>query len=104
MLVMLPEKLLIWTEIKNATPAIMKAGGNAVEILIWSQDKTLKEVREVLRGPDTVELFEKMKARVTAAQNEQNMKKISMSSEMDNMDTMNVLKAAVKTVNKVKLL
>ena len=102
MLVMLPEKLLIWTEIKNATPAIMRAGGNAVEILIWSQDKTLKEVREILRGDDPIELFEKRKAEET--NNEEKKNDISMPSEMDNLDAMNVLKAAVKTVNKVKLL
>ena len=102
MLVMLPEKLLIWTEIKNATPAIMRAGGNAVEILIWSQDKTLKEVREILRGYDPIELFEKRKAEET--NNEEKKSEISMPSEMDNLDAMNVLKAAVKTVNKVKLL
>ena len=45
---MLSEKLLIWNEIKKAAPAIMRAGGNAVEILIWSQGKTLEEVRQVL--------------------------------------------------------
>ena len=42
------EKLLIWNEIKKAAPAIMKAGGNAVEILIWSQGKTLDEVQMFL--------------------------------------------------------
>ena len=42
---MLTEKLMIWLEIKKAAPAIMKAGGNTVEILLWSQGKTLEEVR-----------------------------------------------------------
>ena len=58
---MLTEKLMIWLEIKKAAPAIMKAGGNAVEILIWSQGKTLEEVRLVLWGEETIETFEQKK-------------------------------------------
>ena len=46
---MVSEKMLIWHEIKRAAPAIMKAGGNAVEILIWSQGRSLEEVRDLLR-------------------------------------------------------
>ena len=52
---------MIWLEIKKAAPAIMKAGGNAVEILIWSQGKTLEEVRLVLWGEETIETFEQKK-------------------------------------------
>ena len=55
---MLSEKLLIWNEIKKAAPAIMRAGGNAVEILIWSQRKTLEEVRVVLGCGGTIKTLE----------------------------------------------
>ena len=58
---MVPEKLLIWNEIKRAAPEIMKAGGNAIEILIWSQSKSLAEVRKLLRGEDVVETFQNVK-------------------------------------------
>ena len=45
---MVPEKMVIWLEIKRAAPAIMKAGGNTVEILLWSQGKSLEEVMNLL--------------------------------------------------------
>ena len=38
---MASEKSEIWLEIKKAAPEINKAGGNAIELLIWSQGKYL---------------------------------------------------------------
>ena len=35
------EKLQIWAEIKKQAPSIIKAGGNPVDLLLWSQGKTL---------------------------------------------------------------
>lgn len=35
------EKLKIWAEIKKQAPIIIKAGGNPVDLLLWSQGKTL---------------------------------------------------------------
>ena len=35
------EKLKIWAEIKKQAPVIIKAGGNPVDLLLWSQGKTL---------------------------------------------------------------
>ena len=35
------EKLRIWAEIKKQAPAILKAGGNPIDLLLWSQGKTL---------------------------------------------------------------
>ena len=57
---MLSEKLLIWNEIKKAAPAIMKAGGNAVELLLWSQGKTQADIRKLL-GLAKIEGFENIK-------------------------------------------
>ena len=45
----LPEKTKIWSEIKASLPYINKCGLNSVEILLWSQDKGLEEVRKRLR-------------------------------------------------------
>ena len=42
------ENILVWKEIKNAAPAILKADGNPVEILIKSRGKTLDEVKIML--------------------------------------------------------
>ena len=49
---MFPEKTLIWNEIKKAAPDITKDGGNPIEILLWSQGKTLDEVKRKLKGED----------------------------------------------------
>ena len=71
---MLTEKLMIWLEIKKAAPSIMKAGGNAVEILIWSQGKTLEEVRLVLWGEETIETFEQKKHYNASVREKENRK------------------------------
>ena len=42
---MASEKSEIWLEIKKAAPEINKAGGNAIELLIWSHGKHLWEVQ-----------------------------------------------------------
>ena len=42
---MASEKSEIWLEIKKAASEINKAGGNAIELLIWSQGKHLWEVQ-----------------------------------------------------------
>ena len=44
----LEEKTKIWMAIKAALPSINKCGLNSVEILLWSQDKDLGQVRERL--------------------------------------------------------
>ena len=44
----LEEKTKIWIAIKAALPLINKCGLNSVEILVWSQDKDLGQVRERL--------------------------------------------------------
>ena len=71
------EKLLIWNEIKKAAPAIMRAGGNAVEILIWSQDKTLDEVIMFLTGNESLETFKNRKHNFICDTNEENHKERS---------------------------
>ena len=45
----MPEKTRIWSEIKATLPYINKSGLNSVEILLWSQDKGLEEVRKRMR-------------------------------------------------------
>ena len=45
----LPEKTKIWSAIKAALPAINKSGSNGIEVLMWSQDKGLEEVKQKLR-------------------------------------------------------
>ena len=40
----LPERTLIWCEIKAAVPAMLKAGVSSVGVLVWSQGKSLGEV------------------------------------------------------------
>ena len=42
------EKTKIWMAIKAALPLINKRGLNSVEILLWSQDKDLGQVKERL--------------------------------------------------------
>ena len=44
-----PEKTRIWSEIKATLPYINKSGLNSFEILLWSQDKGLEEVRKRMR-------------------------------------------------------
>ena len=39
------EKTAIWVEIRNASQVMHKAGVNPIEILRWSEDKKLWEVR-----------------------------------------------------------
>ena len=46
----LPEKTKIWNVIKANLPAINKSGSNGIEVLVWSQDKGLEEVKERIRG------------------------------------------------------
>ena len=43
------DKSLIWLEIRKAAPAINKAGGNAIELLIWSQGRHLREVQRRIK-------------------------------------------------------
>ena len=45
----MPKKTRIWSEIKVDLPYIKKSGLNSVEILLWSQDKGLEEVRKRMR-------------------------------------------------------
>ena len=42
------EKTKIWIDIKAALPFINACNINSVELLLWSQDKGLNEVRERL--------------------------------------------------------
>ena len=44
-----PEKTLIWSEIKAALPVINMSGENSGDLLVWSQDKNLEEVKERTR-------------------------------------------------------
>ena len=39
----------VWTEIREAAGLVSRAGGNPVEILLWSRGKTLSAVREEIR-------------------------------------------------------
>ena len=41
---MVSDKSQIWLEIRKAAPEINKAGGNVIELLIWSQGRELWEV------------------------------------------------------------
>ena len=45
----LPEKTKIWSAIKAHLSAINQSGSNGIEVLMWSQDKGLEEVRQRLR-------------------------------------------------------
>ena len=42
----LPERTLIWCEIKAAVPVMLKNGVSSVGVLVWSQGKSLAEVIE----------------------------------------------------------
>ena len=44
----LPERTLIWCEIKAAVPVMLRNGVSSVGVLVWSQGKSLVEVVEVL--------------------------------------------------------
>ena len=58
----LEEKTKIWIAIKATLPFINKCGLNSGEILVWSQDKDLGEVKKRLREiEDMVEEDEKEK-------------------------------------------
>ena len=43
------EKTQIWLLIRHAAPFLNKLGHNCVELLTWSQSKSLEEVQEQLR-------------------------------------------------------
>ena len=45
----LPDNILIWEHIKISAPAMLKAGVNPIEVLLWSRNKTLAEVEQALR-------------------------------------------------------
>ena len=45
---MIEENILVWLEVKYAAPLIIKAGGNPIEVLLWSRGKSLYEVRRFL--------------------------------------------------------
>ena len=40
---------LVWAEIREAAGLINRAGGNPVELLLWSRGKSLSAVREEIR-------------------------------------------------------
>ena len=69
---------MIWMKIKKAAPAIMKAGGNAVELLLWSQGKTLADIRKLL-GLAKIEGFENIK------QNMDNWNELVKSEEKESL-------------------
>ena len=83
---MLSEKLLIWNEIKKAAPAIMKAGGNAVDILIWSQGKTLDEVNVLLSGDESFETFKNRQHESSCAKDEETQVKTSKLNDKAYLD------------------
>ena len=45
----LPEKTKIWSAIKASLADINKSGSNGIEVLMWSQDKGLDEVKQKLK-------------------------------------------------------
>ena len=45
----LPDNILIWEHIKISAPAMLKAGVNPCEVLLWSRNKTLAEVEQALQ-------------------------------------------------------
>ena len=47
----LPERTLIWCEIKAAVPVMLKNGVSSIGVLVWSQGKSLAEVLELLLMP-----------------------------------------------------
>ena len=58
----LDEKTKIWIAIKAALPLLNVGGVNSVELLLWSQDKDLGEVRRRL-GEIREEVEEKEKSK-----------------------------------------
>ena len=50
------EKLRIWAEIKKQAPAILKAGGNPIDLLLWSQGKTLG-TQIISNQPDSLSIY-----------------------------------------------
>ena len=58
----LDEKTKIWIAIKAALPLLNVGGVNSVELLLWSQDKDLGEVRRRL-GKIREEVEEKEKSK-----------------------------------------
>ena len=40
------DKLKVWAEIKKRAPDIIKEGGNPIDLLLWSQGKTLGNKHE----------------------------------------------------------
>ena len=58
----MPEKTKIWLEIRRAAHLLNKEGMNTIELLLWSQDKNLVEVRTRLQELET-EIAKKKKER-----------------------------------------
>ena len=40
------DKLKIWAEIKRRAPDIIKNGGNPIDLLLWSQEKTFGKLSD----------------------------------------------------------
>ena len=40
------DKSLIWKEIRSSSSRINKAGGNTIELLLWSRGRVIKEVQQ----------------------------------------------------------
>merc|ERR1712062_213950 len=57
---MIEERILVWLEVKQSAPQIIKGGGNPIEVLLWSRGKSLYEVRKFLGRPNP-EKFEEIK-------------------------------------------
>ena len=49
---------MVWMEIKNSAPAIIKSGGNPIEVLLWARGKSLWQVRNFLGKTDKTKFEE----------------------------------------------
>ena len=81
-LTMASEKSLIWLEIKKAAPEINKVGGNAIELLIWSQGKGLAEVQRKIQVILETESLSKEELRNRELLEEE--KHLKLNSDADN--------------------
>ena len=81
-LTMASEKSLIWLEIKKAAPEINKVGGNAIELLIWSQGKGLAEVQRKIQVILETESLSKEELRNREVVEEE--KHLKMKSDAEN--------------------
>ena len=51
------DKLRVWAEIKRRAPDIIKEGGNPIDLLLWSQGKTLGKKHENIKKNNLVLLI-----------------------------------------------